>query len=210
MTLNANDHTLYDGGRAPNPRRVAMYLAERGIEVSVKGVDMGALDHRSDSIAAFNPLMQLPLLVFPDGSALSETIAICRYFDGLFPGDHMFGEGVLGQARVEMWQRRVELQWLYPVAQSFRHIHPAMVEWEVPQVPEWGEANKPKAQRFASFLNDELADKPFVCGEKFSVADITAIVAMDFSKVARIRYDESLVHLHRWAGEMRSRPGYIR
>jgi glutathione S-transferase len=126
----------------------------------------------------------------------------------LFPGSGLFGEGPKGQAFVEMWQRRIELQFLYPVAQAFRHIHPAMKEWEVPQIQDWGEANKPKAARFAELLNDHLKEHRFVCGDTFTLADITAIIAVDFSKVARISYDDKLTDLHRWVDEVRSRPSY--
>lgn len=209
MSIDATDHTLFDGGRAPNPRRVAMYLAERDIGVTVKPVDMGALEHKSDSISALNPLKQLPLLQLPDGSVLTESIAICRYFDLLFPGSRLFGEGPKEQALIEMWQRRIELQFLYPVAQAFRHIHPAMKEWELPQIQDWGEANKPKAVRFAKLLNDHLKEHSFICGDTFTLADITAIIAVDFSKVARISYDEKLTDLHRWVDEVRARPSYI-
>lgn len=208
MSIDATDHTLFDGGRAPNPRRAAMYLAEREIKVTVKTVDMGALEHKSDSISALNPLMQLPLLQLPDGSVLTESIAICRYFDVLFPGSGLFGKGPRGEALVEMWQRRIELQFLYPVAQAFRHIHPAMKDWEMPQIQEWGEANKPKAIRFAELLNEHLADNQFICGDTFTVADMTAIIAVDFSKLARISYDENLTHIHKWAATVRSRPSY--
>jgi glutathione S-transferase len=208
MSIDATDHTLFDGGRAPNPRRVAMYLAERDIDVTVKPVDMGALEHKSDSISALNPLKQLPLLQLPDGSVLTESVAICRYFDLLFPGSGLFGDGPKGQAFVEMWQRRIELQFLYPVAQAFRHIHPAMKDWEVPQIEEWGETNKPKAIRFAGLLNNHLKEHRFICGDTFTLADITAIIAVDFSKVARISYDEKLTDLHRWVDEVRARPSY--
>lgn len=205
---DATDHILYDGGRAPNPRRVAMYLAEKDIEVSTERVDMGKLEHRSDSINALNPLMKMPLLVLPDGSVLTESIAICRYFETLFPEPNLFGHGAKQAAIVEMWQRRVELEFLFRVAQAFRHIHPAMKEWEVPQIPSWGEANRPKAIWFAELLNAQLADNEFVCGDAFTVADITAIIAMDFSKPAKIIYPDELKNLHDWAARMRARSSY--
>lgn len=208
MTNDATDHTLYDGGRAPNPRRVAMYLAEKNIEVTVKRVDMGQMEHRSDSINALNPLMKMPLLVLPDGGVLTESIAICRYFEALYPEPNLFGNDAKQLAIVEMWQRRVELEFLFCVAQAFRHTHPAMKEWEVPQIPAWGEANRPKAIRFAELLDAQLVDKEFVCGNAFSVADITAIIAMDFSKPAKIIYPDELQNLHRWAAKVRARQSY--
>ncbi|WP_026481401.1 glutathione S-transferase N-terminal domain-containing protein [Ahrensia sp. 13_GOM-1096m] len=210
MSIDATDHTLFDGGRAPNPRRVAIYLAERDINVTVKPVDMSALEHKSDSISALNPLKQLPLLQLPDGDVITESIAICRYFDALYPDGALFGKNPKEVAIFEMWQRRIELQLLFPVAQAFRHIHPGMKDWEVPQVPEWGEVNKAKAVRFSKLLNEHLTDNEFICGDDFTVADITGIIAVDFSKPARIAYDENLPHFSRWIEAVRSRPSYRR
>ena len=136
---------LFDGGRAPNPRRVRVFLAEKGIEVPLVPVDMGALEHRSEAVSSRNPLQRLPVLELDDGTIITESVAICRYFEELHPEPALFGRGALGKAQVEMWQRRMEFNLLSCVAQAFRHIHPAMKEWEIPQIPEWGEANKPKA-----------------------------------------------------------------
>ena len=111
-------------------------------------VDMGALEHKKQAISSRNPLMRLPVLELDDGTILSETVAICRYFEELQPEPVLFGKGALGKAMVEMWQRRVEFNLFAAVAAAFRHIHPAMKEWEIPQIPEWGEANKPKALDF--------------------------------------------------------------
>lgn len=204
----AKDYTLYDGGRAPNPRRVAMYLAEKNIEVTIERVDMGQMEHKSESISALNPLMKLPLLILPDGCVLTESIAICRYFEAVFPEPSLFGNGAKQVAIVEMWQRRVELEFLSRVAHAFRHTRSAMREWEVPQIPAWGEANRPKAIWFAELLNQQLAQNDFICGDAFTVADITAIIAMDFSKPARIVYPDELQYLHAWASKIRSRPSY--
>lgn len=205
---DAKDHLLYDGGRAPNPRRVAMFLAEKEIEVSMRPVDMGQMEHKSVSINALNPLQKMPLLVLPDGSVLTESIAICRYFEALFPEPNLLGVGAQQIAIVEMWQRRVELEFLFRVAQAFRHTHPAMKEWEVPQVPAWGEANRPKAIWFAELLNGRLGENEYVCGDAFTIADITAIIAMDFSKPAKITYSDELENLHEWAARIRARGSY--
>lgn len=197
---------LYDGGRAPNPRRVRIFLAEKGIEVPLVPMDMGAMEHRGDRLRQLNPLQRLPVLELDDGTVLTESVAICRYFEGLHPAPALFGAGALGQAQVEMWQRRVEFGLYLPVAAAFRHLHPAMREWEVPQVPEWGEANKPKALTFLTFLNDELASRPFIAGEEFSVADITGLVAIQFMKPARIELPDGLDHLRRWYDSVVTRP----
>ena len=199
---------LYDGGRAPNPRRVRVFLAEKGITVPLVPVDMEKLGHRSEEISSRNPMRRLPVLELDDGRVLSESIAICRYFEALCPEPALFGHDAFEQAEIEMWQRRVEMHFLYPVAHAFRHIHPAMKGWEEPQIAEWGEANKPKAVEFASYLDGELASREFIAGDGFSVADITATIATDFCKPARIRIPEDLTHFHRWYEAMRARPSY--
>ncbi|UUP15608.1 glutathione S-transferase [Nitratireductor thuwali] len=197
---------LYDGGRAPNPRRVRIFLHEKGIVVPTVPVDMGALEHKGPQISALNPMRRLPVLELDDGTCLTETVAICRYFEELNPQPPLFGEGALGRARVEMWQRRVELHLFMPVAAAFRHLHPAMKEWEVPQVPEWGEANKPKAREFLKFLDEELAGRQFVAGDRYTIADITALVSVDFMKPARIDIPDGLDHLMRWYHTVAGRP----
>ena len=197
---------LFDGGRAPNPRRVRIFLAEKGIEVPLVPVDMGAMEHRSDVVASRNPLRRLPVLELDDGTVLTESIAICRYFEELHPEPPLFGTGAVGRAQVEMWQRRIELHFLGAVANAFRHIHPAMKEWEVPQVAEWGEANKPKALDFMALFDAELATREFAAGDAFSVADITGLIAMDFLKPARIAVPEELAHLRRWHAAIAARP----
>ena len=197
---------LFDGGRAPNPRRVRVFLAEKDIAVPLVPVDMSAMGHRSDTVTALNPLQRLPVLQLDDGTVLTESIAICRYFEELHPEPPLFGSGAKGKALVEMWQRRIEFHFLFPTAQAFRHIHPAMKEWEVPQVPEWGEANKPKAAMFMRHLDDELSNRPFMAGDAYSVADITAMITMDFLKPARITVPDDLENLADWYARVSSRP----
>jgi glutathione S-transferase len=197
---------LYDGGKAPNPRRVRIFLAEKGIEVPLVPVDMGALEHRGDTVTSRNPLRRLPVLELDNGTILTESVAICRYFEELHPKPPLMGEGALGKALVEMWQRRMELNLMFPVAQAFRHIHPAMKEWEVPQIAEWGEANKPKALAFLELLDAELASREFVAGEAYSIADITGLIAIDFMKPARISLPDDMANVRRWYGSVKARP----
>lgn len=197
---------LFDGGRAPNPRRVRVFLAEKGIEVPLVPVDMGALGHKSEEITRLNPLQRLPVLELDDGTIITESVAICRYFEELHPEPPLFGTSATGRALVEMWQRRVEFNFLGPVAAAFRHIHPAMKEWEVPQVPEWGEVNKPKAVGFMRFLDKELAGREFIAGDSYSIADITGLITIDFMKPARIEMPTGLDHLRRWYQTVSTRP----
>ena len=197
---------LFDGGKAPNPRRVRVFLAEKGIEVPLVPVDMGAMEHKKEAVTARNPLQRLPILELDDGTILTESVAICRYFEELHPEPALFGRSALGKALVEMWQRRMELNLMATVAQAFRHIHPAMKEWEVPQIPEWGEANKPKAIEFLRILDRELAGREFIAGDEYSIADITGMIAVDFMKPARIAVPEDLTNVIRWYRAMAARP----
>jgi glutathione S-transferase len=197
---------LFDGGKAPNPRRVRVFLSEKGISVPLVPVDMGALGHQQEPVASRNPLRRLPVLELDDGTVITESVAICRYFEELQPEPPLLGIGALGKALVEMWQRRMELNLMLPVAQAFRHIHLAMKEWEIPQVPEWGEVNKPRAIEFLRILDRELADREFAAGDAFSIADITGMIAVDFMKPARISLPEELANVTRWYAALRARP----
>ena len=196
---------LYDGGRAPNPRRVRIFLAEKGIEVPMEPVDIGAKEHRTETFTALNPLQRLPVLELDDGTIITESIAICRYFEGLRPEPPLFGRGGLESALVEMWNRRVEFNLYSAVSAVFRHLHPAMKEME-DQVPQWGEANKPRAIEFLSLLDRELKDHLFIVGDHFSVADITGLVSVDFMKPAKLEMPPELVNLRRWHAQVSARP----
>nr|WP_153668936.1 glutathione S-transferase [Phyllobacterium sp. SYP-B3895] len=197
---------LYDGGRAPNPRRLRIFLAEKGIEVPLVPIDMGAMEHKSATITALNPLQRLPILELDDGTILTESVAISRYFEEMHPEPPLFGVGALGKAMVEMWNRRVELYLMAAITAAFRHTHPAMIEWEVPQVPAWGEANRPKALQYMKIVDDQLGRNEFIAGSRFSIADITLLVATDFLKPAKLQIPEELEHLRRWHVAVSGRP----
>ena len=197
---------LYDGGRAPNPRRVKVFLAEKGLTVPLEQVDLGALAHKKPEYTAINPLQRVPALELDDGTILTESMAICRYFEALHPEPRLFGQGAKDEAMVEMWQRRVEFHLLVPISQVFRHAHPAMKEMEVPQVPAWAESNKPRVTEFLEILDRELKDRRFVAGDRYTVADITGLVCIDFMKPAKLAVPESLSNLKRWHAEVSARP----
>ena len=197
---------LYDGGKAPNPRRVRIFLAEKGIDVPLEPVDMTALGHKSETVRRLNPLERLPVLELDDGSAISESIAICRYFEELHPEPPLMGVGAQGRAHVEMWQRRMEMHLLLLVANVFRHAHPAMAEWEVPQIAEFSQANRPKVMATLEWLNLELSSRDFIAGDAYSIADITAMIAIDFMKPARMQVPEEFEHLLEWYERVRARP----
>jgi glutathione S-transferase len=197
---------LYDGGRAPNPRRVRVFLAEKGISLPIEPVDLGALEQKSPAYTEINPLQRVPALVLDDGTVLTESIAICRYFEAMQPEPPLFGRGALESARIEMWNRRMDMNFLTLVSHVFRNTHPAMKEMEVPQVPAWAEANKPRIAEFISFLDGELRNRPFVAGDSYTVADITGLVAVDFMKPAKLAIPDELTNLRRWHADISARP----
>ena len=197
---------LYDGGRAPNPRRVKVFLAEKGIKVPTEQVDLGKLAHKGAAYTAVNPLQRVPALELDDGTVLCESIAICRYFEHLQPEPALFGTGAKEMAVVEMWERRIEFHLLGPISHVFRNSHPAMKEMEVPQVPAWAEANKPRVMDFLALLDRELGARRYIAGEHYSVADITGMIAVDFMKPAKLAMPDGLNNLKRWHEGVSSRP----
>ena len=168
---------LYDGGRAPNPRRTRIFLAEKGISLPIEQVDIMAKQHKTPEYTAINPLQRIPSLVLDDGTVIAELIAICRYFEALRPDPPLFGVGAKEIAEVEMWNRRCEMNFMFCVASVFRHLHPSMKELEVPQLPEWAEANKPRVAWFLELLDRELGAprihrrRPLFCRRHHRVGD---------------------------------------
>ena len=197
---------LYDFGRAPNPRRVRVFLAEKGLSVPTEQVDIGAMQQKTAEFTAVNPLQRVPALVLDDGTIIAESMAICRYFEELRPEPPLFGRGAKEVAVVEMWSRRMELHLLAPVAAVFRHLHPAMKEMEQPQVAEWGEANKSKTMELLEFLDGELKGRMFIAGDHYTVADITGMIAVDFMRVSKMAVPERLANIRRWHAQVSERP----
>lgn len=197
---------LYDYARAPNPRRVRIFLAEKGMTIPTEQVDIVAMQHKSPEFTAINPLQRVPVLVLDDGTVITESVAICRYIEALRPEPPLFGRGAKEVALVEMWNRRMELNLLAAVAAVFRHLHPAMKEMEQPQIAAWGEANKPRVIEFLGILDQALKDQLYVAGDHFSIADISGLVAVDFLKPARIAIPEELTNVRRWHALVAARP----
>jgi glutathione S-transferase len=197
---------LYDGGRAPNPRRVRIFLAEKGINVPTEQINLGALQQRTEAYSAINPMQRVPALVLDDGTVIAESVAICRYFEALHPNPPLFGAGAIDSALVEMWNRRAELHLLFPVAALFQHLHPAMKVMVDPQVPAWGEANRPRVFAFLEFLDGELKNRSYIAGENYTVADITALVAVDFMRVSKLAVPDNLGNVRRWHEAVSARP----
>jgi glutathione S-transferase len=197
---------LYDSKLAPNPRRARIFLAEKGISLPTEQIDIAAQQHKTPEYAAINPLQRMPALMLDDGTIITESIAICRYFEMLYPEPPLFGVGPKDSALVEMWNRRAEINFFANVAAVFRHTHPAMKELEVPQVPAWADANRPRVAWFLEMLDGELANREFIAGDRYTVADITMQVATDFMKPARLAMPEGVANVKRWHAAVSARP----
>jgi glutathione S-transferase len=192
--------------RAPNPRRVRIFLAEKGIRIDFEEHDMMAEAFKTPQFTLLNPWQRVPLLVLDDGRTIAESVAICRYFEELQPDPPLFGADAYGKAAVEMWNRRVELGLLAAVAHAFRHLHPKMAHLEIPQISAWGEANKDKAAAELARLDAALATSRFIAGDTFSIADITLLVAVDFMKPSKLPFPDRFTNIVRWYGEVSLRP----
>jgi glutathione S-transferase len=200
---------LYHSMHAPNARRVRIFLAEKGIEVALVDIDLAKFDHREERFRAINSFETVPVLELDDGTIIAESIAICRFFEELSPSPSLFGTTMLERAEIEMWQRRAEFFLLLPISQIFRHSHPAMAKLESPQVPDWAASNRVKAiANFARF-DAALDGKPFVASGRFSIADVTALVALDFAQRARLAIPHEYKNLHRWRAELAARPSSV-
>ena len=197
---------FYDLKAGMNPWRLRIFLAEKGINVPKVEVDMPGGENRAEPFLSINPLGTMPVLELDDGTILTESIAICRYFEELHPDPPLMGTTPLEQATIEMWQRRMEFNLMNNVAAVFRHTHPAMAELEVPQIADLAEASRPRVQAALEMLDDQLGKHHYVAGDSFSIADITALVGVDFTKVGRIQVPENLANLARWRAEVSARP----
>ncbi|MEO7851266.1 MAG: glutathione S-transferase family protein [Rubrivivax sp.] len=200
---------LHIAPRAPNPRRVTMFIAEKGIEgIGMIAVDLNAGEHRGAAFLARSPLSKVPVLELDDGRCLSESRAICTYLEGLHPEPNLMGRDTTERAFIEMNDRQVELYLFAAVANSIRHTHPGLAALEKPQIAEYGQAQGRRVREVAAWLDSRLAAQPFVAGERFSIADITALCALDFAK-GLMRYkpgEEGLAHLQAWRDRIAERP----
>jgi glutathione S-transferase len=188
---------------------VNIFLAEKGIAVPREERNMMTEDLTTGNFAALNPWHRVPVLVLDDGRTIAETVAICRYFEEISPEPPLFGSGPIGKAEVEMWNRRVELGLYNAVFSAFRHLHPKMAHLEVPQISEWGEANKQKAFRELARLDERLATSHFLASDDYSIADITALVAIDFMKPARLGLPDAFPNVVRWCAAVSARPSAL-
>jgi glutathione S-transferase len=200
---------LYDVTQAPNPRRVRIFLAEKGIQVPLVPVDLQRGDNRSPEFLRKNPSGKVPLLELDDGTCIAESVAICRYFEALQPQPRMFGETPSEIARIDMVNRQLEFELLGPVGQAWVNgpVVAKMAAGRFQQIPEAKARGERAAQAYYRRLNGELADRPFMAGDAFSVADITALCVIDFAtELVSLEPDQALGHLWRWHAAVSSRP----
>jgi glutathione S-transferase len=200
---------LYVAPRAPNPRRVTLFIAEKGIQgIERIDVDLGAKEHFGADYRRISPLAKVPVLQLDDGRVLGESRAICGYLEGLYPQPNLMGDGFEERAFIESIDRQVEQYFFFAVAHVIRHTHPGLAALEQPQFADYGQAQALKAREVARWLDGELSRRPYVAGERFTIADITLLCAIDFAR-GLMKYrpgDEGLRHLQDWRERMAARP----
>ena len=198
---------LYTSHRAPNPRRVRWVMAEKGIEdVEVIEVDILTGEHKTPEYRARVGVPHVPALELDDGTTISESVAICRYLEALYPEPNLFGRDPRELAVIEMWTRRCEFYLANPIMLSVRHSHPALAALEAVQLPQLAEYNRVAAEKFMKTLDRRLADHEFLAVDRFTIADVVAVVGLDFARLIKYRPPEELTHLARWLAECRARP----
>lgn len=199
---------LYEYKQAPNPRRVRMFLAEKGIDTSMiefVQVDILAGDNLGDAFTTKNPMARIPMLELDDGTCIAESVSISRYFEQLWPQPPLFGRGAMEHVQVDMWNRRMELGLMQPVVMAFRHLSGQFADRE-PVVEAWGQASRDEAERMFALLDRHLADNQHIAGDAFSIADITALCAVDFARVVKLRIGADQANLQRWYDSVSARP----
>ena len=199
---------LYTAQRAPNPRRVLMFIHEKAISgIELVPVDLNAGEHKGAAYRGLNPVATVPTLELPDRRCLSETRAICSYLEGLQPEPNLMGRDFAERAFIEMHDRRVEWYWLLPIANCVRHTHPGLATLERPQFADFGRSQGEKVRERARWLDEQLAEQPWMAGERFTIADITAFCALEFAR-GLMKFDagaEGFARLQAWRERMAER-----
>lgn len=204
---------LYDFALAPNPRRVRMFLAEKGIEVPSVQINTREAEQFSDAFRKVNPRCTVPALELDDGTVLTESVAICRYFEETHPEPSLLGRSPTEKAVVDMWNRRVEIECYGPAAEvvrnsleMFKDRGIAGMPSGVPQIPALAERGRASFARFLESTDAHLASNRFLAGANFSIADITAFIAIDFAKRGDLQVPAERANVLRWQSEVAARP----
>ncbi|HTR63659.1 MAG TPA: glutathione S-transferase [Candidatus Binataceae bacterium] len=191
--------------QAPNPRRVRVFLAEKGIQVPFEQVNLGTADNRKPEFLKINPMGGVPVLQLDDGTYIAESVAICRYFEDVKPEPNLMGRDAKEKAVIEMWNRRMEFEILSMTAGAFRNTSD-FFKGRIPQVPEYGKICKEAALKRLEWLDGELANRKFIAGDRYTIADITALIGIDFGRTTGIKIGDNQKNLAQWHAEVSSRP----
>lgn len=204
---------LYESKGSPNARRVRVFIAEKGIEIARRAIDLGSKEQFSDAFKAVNPRMQVPALQLADGTVITEVLAIWRYLEEAYPHKPLLGATAKGKALVTMWERRAELDGFAPVMEAVRNALPGLKgralsgPHDYEQIPALVERSKQRVSNFFADFNARLESAPFVAGDEFSAADITTLVTVDFAANAlKMPIPESHQSFRRWYENISSRP----
>lgn len=196
---------LYHDRRAPNPRRVRMFLAEKNVAYDTVEVSIAARENERAEFGTKNPLHLLPVLELADGKVLRESMAICRYIEELHPEPNLFGRTAWERAVIEQWNRHAELELLWPIGQIFRNSH-AFWQGRIKQAPEFAAIMRELATDRLGWFDRELAAREYIAGDRFTVADITALCGIDFGKVSDLRLGPQWPNLSAWYARITARP----
>jgi len=199
---------LYYSPGAPSPRRVMMFMVEKAITgIALVTVDLNAQEHKGEAYRAKSPLAKVPALELDDGRVLTETRAICTYLEGLYPEPNLMGLDAEERAFIEMADRRAELYLLAGIANTVRHTHPGLAPLEQPQFPEFGQSQAQKVREVAAWFNTVLERQPWMAGDRFTIADITAFCAIEFARLMKFQPGrEGMPALQAWRDRVADRP----
>jgi glutathione S-transferase len=190
---------------APNPRRVRIFLAEKGVSVPLEDVSIRDRAHKAPEFKQKNSLGQLPVLELDDGTHVSESVAICRYLEELHPTPPLFGRTPLERANVDMWIRRIEMTVMTPVGAVWVHTHPLTSRLGT-QYKDYGESNRERYAKALQWFDRELEGREFVTGGSYTMADIIGLVTVDFAKFIGLDMPADTPHLHAWHARVSARP----
>ena len=204
--------TLYDCATAPSPRRARILLAEKGVPHETVQVDLRSGEQLGEAFRAINPQCTVPALRTDEGPVLTDNAAIAAYLEAAYPQPPLLGVSALDKAEIASWHWRIEFEGLLAIAEGLRNSAPAMANRalpgpvDYPQIPELAQRGIARVHQFLALLDQRLGGRDFIAAGQFSIADITALVAVDFARVLRIKPGDAHPHLLRWRAAMAQRP----